>query len=96
MPKSYESIVAVLETMEQDKLTIEFVKARLLDEYNKQSNLKPGKQNSLQHQNSNINVQNAESELTTMATMAELEIVITKETNRIAIKIFKRQEEAAT
>lgn len=38
LPKSYDAVVAALETMDQTKLTVEFVKARLLDEHNKRQN----------------------------------------------------------
>lgn len=37
MPKSYDNLVTALETMDQTKLTVEFVKPRLLDEYNKRN-----------------------------------------------------------
>lgn len=33
LPKSYESLVTALETIQPNRLTIEFVKSRLLDEY---------------------------------------------------------------
>lgn len=36
MPKSFDGLVTALETMEQEKLTMDFVKSRLLDESNKQ------------------------------------------------------------
>lgn len=39
MPKSFDNLVTALETMEHDKLTVEFVKSRLMDEANKK---KPG------------------------------------------------------
>ena len=35
MPKSYDNLVTALETMDQSKLTMEFVKTRLMDEHNK-------------------------------------------------------------
>lgn len=35
LPKSYDVLVTALETLDQDKLTLEFVKGRLLDEYTK-------------------------------------------------------------
>lgn len=37
MPKSYDNLVTALETMDQTKLTVEFVKTRLMDEYNKRT-----------------------------------------------------------
>ena len=38
LPKSYESLVTALETLEPDTLTIDFVKGRLLDEFMKKKN----------------------------------------------------------
>lgn len=38
LPKSFEAVVAALETIDQSKLSLEFVKARLLDENNKRKN----------------------------------------------------------
>jgi len=35
LPKSYNNLVTALETMDQDKLSLEFVKTRLMDEHNK-------------------------------------------------------------
>lgn len=37
MPKGYDNFVTALETMDQSKLTVEFVKTRLMDEYNKRT-----------------------------------------------------------
>lgn len=38
MPPSYDNLVTELETIDPEKLTLEFVKGRLLDEYNKREN----------------------------------------------------------
>ncbi|KAF2890153.1 hypothetical protein ILUMI_16020, partial [Ignelater luminosus] len=38
LPKSYEAVVAALETLDQQKLTLDFLKSRLMDEYNKRKN----------------------------------------------------------
>ncbi|KAF2904494.1 hypothetical protein ILUMI_01677 [Ignelater luminosus] len=38
LPKSYEAVVAALETLDQQKLTLDFLKSRLIDEYNKRKN----------------------------------------------------------
>lgn len=38
MPKSYDSLVTALETINPETLNIEFVKSRLIDEYNKRNN----------------------------------------------------------
>lgn len=38
LPKSFDAVVAVLETLEQERLTLELVKTRLIDEYYKQRN----------------------------------------------------------
>lgn len=38
LPKSYDNLVTALETIDQEKLTLEFVKICLMDEHNKQSN----------------------------------------------------------
>lgn len=35
LPKVYDNVVTALETIEPDKLTLDFVKSRLLDEYGK-------------------------------------------------------------
>lgn len=45
MPSEYETLVTALETLDPDKLTIEFVKTRLLDEHNKRRNFNPIKSN---------------------------------------------------
>lgn len=37
MPKAYDNLVTALETMDQSKLTVEFVKTRLMDEHNKRT-----------------------------------------------------------
>lgn len=34
MSKSYDNLVTALETMDQSKLTVDFVKTRLMDEHN--------------------------------------------------------------
>lgn len=39
LPESYGNLVTALETLEPEKLTIEFVKSRLLDEYSKRGNV---------------------------------------------------------
>lgn len=39
LPKSYDNLVTALETMDQKNLSVEFVKSRLLDEYNKRKGL---------------------------------------------------------
>lgn len=39
LPKSYDNLVTALETMDQKNLSLEFVKSRLLDEYNKRKGL---------------------------------------------------------
>lgn len=36
--RSYDNLVTALETIDQEKLTLEFVKTRLMDEHNKRSN----------------------------------------------------------
>lgn len=45
MPSEYETLVTALETLDPDKLTIEFVKTHLLDEHNKRRNFNPIKSN---------------------------------------------------
>lgn len=37
LPESYDNLVTALETMNQEKLSLEFVKTRLMDEHNKRS-----------------------------------------------------------
>lgn len=37
LPKSYDNLVTALETMDQSKLSVEFVKTRLMDEHNKRT-----------------------------------------------------------
>lgn len=44
LPKSYNNLVTVLETIDQSKLSLEFVKTRLMDESNKRGNYNSGKQ----------------------------------------------------
>lgn len=37
LPKEYDNLVTALETMDQEKLSLDFVKTRLMDEYNKRT-----------------------------------------------------------
>lgn len=37
LPKGYNFLVTAIETMDQDKITVDFVKSRLLDEFNKKN-----------------------------------------------------------
>lgn len=39
LPKEYDTLVTALETMDQEKLSMDFVKTRLMDEYNKRSGI---------------------------------------------------------
>jgi len=43
LPKSYNNLITALETMDQEKLSLEFVKTRLMDEYNKRKDGNPNK-----------------------------------------------------
>lgn len=56
MPKAYDNLVTALETMEQEKLTVDFVKSRLLDEANKRNGGRGMGANSKQATAMNANV----------------------------------------
>jgi len=43
LPKSYNNLVTALETMDEEKLSLEFVKIRSMDEYNKRRDGNPNK-----------------------------------------------------
>lgn len=56
MPRAYDNLVTALETMEQEKLTVDFVKSRLLDEANERNGGRGMGANSKQATAMNANV----------------------------------------
>lgn len=56
LPKSYDGLVTALETMDQSKLNVDFVKSRLIDEFNKRKGVVGGKSS---NESSAMNVKNS-------------------------------------